>query len=118
MIFKAIRMEKRKHPRIVVAGMSIDVSDGIGCWSGTVNDVSRNGLCVSDLGTVLGKKAGTYTVVASKGGAHFKFRARPRWEVVRAQNKTMGLEIAETPRRKSPWGERSARRKTKFFDWS
>jgi hypothetical protein len=97
MVPTTMRMEKRRHPRIVVTGMSIDVSDGIGCWSGTVNDVSRNGLRVSDLGSMLGKKTGTYTVVASKGWTHFKFRVKPRWEVVRAQIKTMGMEIAETP---------------------
>ncbi len=99
---KKTSMEKRKHPRIVVTDMSIDVSDGIGCWTGTVSDVSRNGLRVSELSSVLGKKIGTYTVVASKGGTHFKFRVKPRWEVVRAQNKTMGLEIAETP---GKWAE-------------
>ena len=96
MMQKTMRMEKRKHPRIVVTGMGVDVSDGIGCWSGTVSDVSRNGLCVSDLGLMLGKKTNTYTVVASKGLAHFKFRVKPRWEVVRAQNKIMGMEISET----------------------
>lgn len=94
--------EKRKHPRIVVVGMSIDVSDGIGCCSGVVSDISRNGLCVSDLGAVLGKRAATYTVVASQGANHFKFRVKPRWEVVRAQSKTMGVEIAEAP---SAWAE-------------
>ncbi len=97
MMSKTARIEKRKYPRIVVTGMGIDVSDGIGCWSGTVSDVSRNGLCVSDLGLVLGKKTNTYTVVASKGLSHFKFRVKPRWEVVRARSKTMGVEISETP---------------------
>lgn len=114
MVPKTTRMEKRKHPRIVVTGMSIDVSDGIGSWSGTVNDVSRNGLCVSDLGSVLGKKTGTFTAVASKGGAYFKFRVKSRWEVVRAQHKTMGMEIAETS---GKWAEyvqalESARKKS------
>ena len=94
---KTTRIEKRKHPRIAVTGMGIDVSDGIGSWSGTVSDVSLNGLCVSDLGLVLGKKTGTYTVVASRGLSHFKFRVKPRWEVVWTRSKTMGMEIFETP---------------------
>jgi hypothetical protein len=83
----------------MISGMDVDVSDGMGCWSGTVSDISRNGLCLHDLGSVLGKKTGAYTVVASTDGVFFKFRVKPRWEVATDQYKTMGVEIAEAPSR-------------------
>lgn len=92
-------MDRRKYPRIEVSGMGVDVSDGMGCWSGTVRDVSRNGLCLNDLGVVLGKRTSAYTIVASAEGAHFKFKVRSRWETTSDQHKTMGVEIAEVPGR-------------------
>ena len=91
-------MEQRKHPRMVVYGMTIDVSDGIGCCSGVVCDVSRVGMCLADLARKFGKKTNTYTVVASKAGRNFKFRVRPRWEVAGRLHKKVGVEIYEAPR--------------------
>ena len=61
-------MEKRKHSRMVVQGMSVDVSDGMGCCSGEVQDDSRLGMCLVDLAKRLGRDADTCTVVASKEG--------------------------------------------------
>ncbi len=86
-------MEKRKHSRIVVQGMSVDVSDGMGCCSGEVRDISRLGMCLVDLAKRLGRDTDAYTVVASKEGQNFKFRVRPRWEKAGRLSKDMGVEI-------------------------
>lgn len=91
-------MEKRKNRRIVVCNMQIDISDGIGCCSGTVRDISRVGLCLADLAKRFGKNIGAYTVVASSGDHHFKFRVRPRWEHADRLSKRVGVEIHEPPR--------------------
>jgi len=90
-------MEKRKHPRIPAHGMSIDVSDGIGCCSGDVRDVSRVGLCLVDMAKRFGKNIDAYTVVASSGEKYFKFRVRPRWERAGRLSKRVGVEIEEAP---------------------
>jgi len=78
-------------------GMSIDVSDGIGCCSGEVRDISRLGMCLVDLAKRLGRDTDAYTVVASKEGRNFKFRVRPRWEVAGQLSKKMGVEINDVP---------------------
>ncbi len=90
-------MEKRKHPRIQVEGMHIDVSDGIGSCSGNVCDVSRVGLCLLDVAKRFGKNMDAYTAVASSGGKYFKFRVLPRWETASRLSKKIGVEIDEAP---------------------
>lgn len=94
--------EQRKVPRLIVGNMQADVSDGIGCCSGIVHDISFTGLCLVDVTKRFGKKVDAYTVVATCDNRHFKFRVRRRWEEVRGPNKRMGVEIAEPP---GPWIE-------------
>lgn len=90
-------MEKRKYPRIAVRNMQIDVSDGIGCCSGNVRNISRDGLCLSEVAKRFGKNFDALTVVASSENHHFKFRVRPKWEQAGAPNKQMGVEIHDPP---------------------
>lgn len=90
-------MEQRKHPRIRVDGMTIDVSDGIRCCAATVADISQGGLCLSEMGRKFGKKFDRLTVVAVSGEQHFKFRVKPRWEMVGPWHKTVGVEIDQAP---------------------
>lgn len=90
-------IEKRKYPRIVISGMYFDVSDGFGCCSGVVHDISQFGLCLAQLAKRLGKNTDTYMVVASQGDKYFKFRVRPRWERIGRLNKKVGVEIDEVP---------------------
>lgn len=92
-------MEQRKHPRMLVRNMQIDVSDGIGCCSGTVLDVSRVGLCLNNLAKRFGKNMDAFTVVAWHEQMHFKFRVRLRWERVNGMNKRVGVEIQDPPGR-------------------
>jgi len=85
--------EKRRHPRLAVRNMSIDLSDGMGCCSGTVQDISLTGLCLDDITGRLGRNINIYTVVATNGHRSFKFRVRPKWEEASGLNKRMGVEI-------------------------
>jgi len=75
--------------------MRIDVSDGMGCCSATVWDISRDGLCLADLAKRFGKNADTYTAVVSSENRHFKFRVRPKWERAGGPSKRVGVEIHE-----------------------
>jgi hypothetical protein len=90
-------MEKRRYRRVVVRDMQIDISDGIGCCSGTVRDISRVGLCLAELGKRFGKNIDAYMVVASNENFHFKFRVRPKWEQAGRLRKRVGVEIHEPP---------------------
>lgn len=90
-------MEKRKYTRMVVHDMQIDISDGIGCCSGTVRDISRLGLCLADLAKRFGKNIDAYVAVASSDDLHFKFKVRPKWEQVGRSSKRVGVEIHEPP---------------------
>jgi hypothetical protein len=90
-------MEKRKHPRIIIDDMTIDVSDGIGFCTGEVRDISRLGMCLVNLARRLGKNTDAYTVVASREGKHFKFRVRPKWVVNGPYDKKVGVEIDNVP---------------------
>nr|WP_320010014.1 PilZ domain-containing protein [uncultured Desulfobulbus sp.] len=89
-------MDQRKHPRIRMRNMSIDVSDGMGCCSAAVSDISRRGLCLADMAKRFGKKADKFTVVATCGEQHFKFQVKMRWVQLGQWNKRIGVEI-ETP---------------------
>ncbi len=91
-------MEKRRYRRIAVHNMRIDISDGLGCSTGTVRDISRNGMRLDNLATRFGRKISTYILVTSIQEKNFKFRVYPRWEESSISTKTMGVEIAEVPR--------------------
>ncbi|MBM9615779.1 hypothetical protein JWJ90_16040 [Desulfobulbus rhabdoformis] len=77
--------------------MSIDVSDGMGCCSAAVSDISRGGLCLADMGKRFGKKTDKFTVVATSGEKHFKFQVKPRWIRLGQWNKRIGVEIDAPP---------------------
>jgi len=94
-IFGGVMDEQRRHPRIVTRNMSIDMTDGMGCCSGMIQDVSLAGLCLTDITGRLGKDIDVYTVVATNGHRYFKFRVRPKWEEANGLNKRMGVEIKE-----------------------
>ncbi len=91
-------MDKRKHPRVKVDDVDIDISDGIGFCSGAATDISRFGMCLINLAKRLDKDAETYTVVASREGKNFKFKVRPKWEEVGRSSKKLGVEIDNAPR--------------------
>jgi len=87
--------EQRKHQRVAVDGMSVDLSDGTGFCSGVVQDISQSGLCVADMTMRFGKNSGVFTVVAASGHRRFKLRVKPVWEESSGSTKRMGLEIRE-----------------------
>ena len=92
-------MERRKFQRIETYGISADVSDGTGFFLGTVQDVSRFGLCMSDMPKKLNDNVKKMTVVVSGKGEHFKMSVRPRWSTKNTPKKTVGAEILN-----APWG--------------
>ena len=92
-------MEKRRHPRILLTDLSIDVSDGLGFFSGSIHNLSRFGICVNDLPAKLDQNAKRLSVVVSGKGRNFKMVGRPRWTEAGKFKKNIGVEIVN-----APWG--------------
>ena len=79
--------------------LSVDVSDGIGFFSGTVSDISRFGLCMDDLSRKLNENVRKMTIVVAGQGKRFKMSARPRWSTTEGHKRVLGAEILNPP-----WG--------------
>jgi len=77
--------------------LSVDVADGSGFFKGMVSDVSRNGLCITDLSESLDGDTKKMTVVVSGKGANFKMNVRPRWYTYGGARKIIGVEMIHTP---------------------
>ena len=92
-------MDKRRHPRMAVDGLTVDLSDGRGFFNGTVGDLSRFGLLVENVPKRLDEMAPIYSVIVSGRGHNFKMKARLRWSVRQSISKKVGIEIL-----KASWG--------------
>ena len=92
-------MEKRRHQRMAVNNLLVDISDGWRVFSGTVSDVSRFGLKIDDVPKKLDERAKKLSLVVSGNGQNFKMKARPRWANRQTISKMIGIEIVN-----APWG--------------
>ncbi len=92
-------MEKRRHQRMVVKNLWADVSDGKGFFSGQVIDLSRFGMCMTDLPGKLDNSSRRLSIVISGHGKNFKMLVRPRWSQKETSQKSVGVEIIN-----APWG--------------
>lgn len=81
------------------ANLRIDVSDGQGSFSGSINNLSRFGLCLSNIPITLDQNAKRLSIVVSGHGKNFKMLAIPRWTLAGAYKKNIGVEIVN-----APWG--------------
>ncbi len=89
--------ENRKHPRMTIPHIEADISDGKGFFTGTVQDISRFGLSISDIPKRLDRTADIYSVILDGPGTHFKLLARPIWEEDDGLSKTIGAVIENSP---------------------
>jgi hypothetical protein len=92
-------MEKRQHLRVAKDNLSVDVAYGTGFFRGLVSDISRFGVCITDLSKQLDGDVGKMTIVVSGQGEHFKMNVRPRWYTHGGARKSVGVEIMNIP-----WG--------------
>ncbi len=90
-------MNKRKNNRIEVEDITVDVSDGIGFCSGTASDISKFGLCLTNMAKKLGKDAENLTVVISGKKRVFKMKVKPKWIEEEGLSKKIGAEIENAP---------------------
>lgn len=92
-------MEKRRHQRMTVPNLHVDISDGQGFFPGTLKDLSRLGLQIDDIPKGINEKAKHFTLIVNGEGKHFKMRTRLRWAQEKSFRKNIGMEIVG-----APWG--------------
>jgi len=90
-------MNKRRHERMEVPNLTVDVSDGVGFFSGSVRDVSRVGMQLDDIPRKLNDQAKQLSVVISADGKTFKMLAIPKWIDGDNSRKRMGIKIIDAP---------------------
>jgi hypothetical protein len=72
-------MEKRQHLRVAKENLSVDVAYGSRFFHGQISDISRFGVCITDLSKQLDGDVKKMTIVVSGQGEHVKMNVRPRW---------------------------------------
>lgn len=82
---------------MIIAQIEADISDGKGFFTGTVQDISRFGLSISNVPKRLDNAADIYSVILDGPGTHFKLLAKPVWEEDDGLSKTIGAQIENSP---------------------
>lgn len=90
-------MDKRRHPRIPIRGLSADISDGKGFFTGTVMDISRFGMSFNHIPKTLDGDADILSVIIDGQGTHFKLLIKQKWESDTGNSKTIGGQIENSP---------------------
>ena len=90
-------MEHRKYPRLNAAEMDISISDRIGFSNGIVKDVSRFGVCITDIPRRLQPENDCITVVINNRDKRFKLQLKPQWEKQEGLTIATGTAIDEAP---------------------
>ena len=88
-------MDKRRHIRMEIPNLQVDVSDGVGFFSGTVTDISRFGLSLDDISSKINDQANNLSVVVSAKGRSFKMMATSKWVDEGDYKKRMGIKILD-----------------------
>lgn len=90
-------MLKRDYPRLEIPHIQADVSDGKGFFNGSVKNISRFGLAITDIPLDLDNTSDIYSVILDGPGTHFKLLVRPIWEKDDGGSKTIGAKIENSP---------------------
>ena len=90
-------MDKRRHQRIEVQNLVANLSDGVNSYSGTVSDVSRVGLLVTDIPQELNNQGEKLSIIISAKGKDFKMAVVPKWVSGSRSKNKMGLAILDAP---------------------
>ena len=78
--------------------MEITLSDRVGFSNGTVKDISRFGVCVTDLPRRLEPENENITAIVITQDKRFRFDLNPLWEKQDGLTMAMGTTISHVPR--------------------
>ena len=90
-------MEQRQHPRLNAIGMEVDISDKKGFSTGSLKDISRFGVCITDLPRKLHTQNSVFTVVVSMKKKRFNLQVIPQWEEQDGLTVVTGAMIDNAP---------------------
>lgn len=90
-------MEKRKNLRLRAKSLPADINDGDTFFQGKVANLSRNGLCLTDLPKQLKEAPETLMVILQIKNDYLRMFIRPKWFSYDGMIKTIGAEIVNIP---------------------
>lgn len=90
-------MEKRRYKRMEIPDVRVDVSDGVGFFSGTAADISRFGLLLDGIPRKFNDQANNLSIVVSTKGRNFKILATSKWVDEENYTKRVGIKILDAP---------------------
>ncbi len=99
-------MEKRQHVRTSMDGMTVYVCDDRGLCAGTLKDISRFGVCITDIPRKLQTLDGSFDAVIHGAGYSFKLRLHEKWKAGNNHTTMVGAVIDSVSR---DWTEMTLR---------
>jgi len=90
-------MNKRRHQRIEVQNVIANLSDEVNFFSGTVSDISRAGISLTDVPKELHDWEKELSIIVSAKGKEYKMLVIPKWLSKNYSKTRMGLEILDAP---------------------
>jgi hypothetical protein len=90
-------MNRRLNQRIEVQNVVANLSNEVGNFSGTVNDVSRVGMLLTDIPKELHDCSEKLSIIVSARNTEYKMVVVPKWFNENSSEKRMGLEILNAP---------------------
>ncbi|MCI5143482.1 MAG: hypothetical protein D3909_17525 [Candidatus Electrothrix sp. ATG1] len=89
----------RKQDRVQLRGYIADISDGRFTYDAIVEDVSREGLCLTDLSNKFNVEKKIYTALVAGGpdGDAYKLQVQPRWMRRHGEFIEVGFIIIRSP---------------------
>ena len=90
-------MNRRLNQRIEVQNVVAHLSNGVDFFSGTVNDVSRVGMLLTNIPKELHDCSEKLSITVSAKNIEYKMVVLPQWINENNSEKRMGLEILDAP---------------------
>lgn len=105
-IYTGGKMERRQYVRTSMDGMTVYICDEDGLCGGTLKDISRFGVCITDIPRKLQIQNGSFDAVIHGAGYSFKLHLQEKWKVRKNQTTMVGAVIDSAPR---DWAEMTLR---------
>ncbi|MFH0785024.1 MAG: PilZ domain-containing protein [Pseudomonadota bacterium] len=92
-------MEKRKHLRVAMKNLWVDLSDGVEKFRGIVSDISRLGMRISGLPKSVNTETTKLKIVVAGKEGYISMLVGSRWQMDGEGKKAIGVEITNAPLR-------------------
>jgi len=90
-------LDKRRQTRLNAVGLEVGISDRVGFSTGTIKNISRFGVCITDIPRKLHPKDSAITITISGKEKRFKLQVSPKWEKQDGLTMTTGAMIDNVP---------------------